>query len=584
MASVTTTGQDISALLSFSKAQLSARLSAIDTLDSEASSLVEAIIKAITEEKMSFVISGENLLTLTFDVPADSGSGLPAVKGKLVLSGQISSSRIDVSSAEFISADPVNDLHLLLTGALSYQPLTGKLSGNVTEVSVSTFEAMKTLTVIGRINVASSSDSSDAIRGIRYTEAGITTEIMGRLSVDDDHSMSGMVRSLSIYDGNSPVNKISWRGHVDYAKLVAMSASLDSVKDIFSSQDMASLFSGNDVFDIQTKEALSGALADVQTSWFGQAGNDLMRGGPGRELFDGGTGSDRLFGGGGNDTLNGNAGNDRVYGDDGNDQLEGDQGNDRLDGGNGLDRVLGGAGNDRMIGGDGDDSLYGDSGNDWLYGGMGNDVMIGGEGNDVYLDLQGDNDIEDEEGNNRIVTGSGNDSIYSTGSGSGKINAGDGNNRVVSGEGNDKVVTGEGDDDIASGGGNDRIRAGAGNDKLDAGAGVDLVFGGAGADKFILSAVEDEGYVRIADFKAAEGDQIGFDTFVFTALNADLRAQQFVANNTGVATTADQRLIFDTRNGKLYYDEDGSGSLKADHIGTLIGATALGIDQIAILG
>ncbi len=582
MSRVTTTGGDISGLLTFSKAQLSERLAMLSTLNDRADDLIEAIMKAMSEQHMMLHVSGTQELELVFDVPADSESGLPAVKGILSLTGRFSGAGFEVREVTFPSSDQQNALFFSFKGKLSYQFATGLLVGTMTEFVVTDTSANRSLEVIGLRKFDLANQASGRIDGIKYTEAGITTEITGRLSIDQNDSISGTVRSLSIYDISDPTNKISWSGKFDYAELAAASASVASVKDIFSDQAMAVLFSGGDVFDVQSKDTLSETGASVQTTWFAHAGNDLMKGGAGKEWFDGGTGNDRLYGGGGNDTLKGNAGNDRVYGDDGNDLLEGDAGNDWLEGGSGADHVRGGAGNDRVIGGDGDDNLYGGTGNDRMEGGKGDDVLIGEEGNDIYLDLEGDNSIEDEYGNNRVTTGAGSDVIYTNGPGSNKINAGDGNNRVVCADGNDMIVTGKGSDNITGGGGNDLIRAGAGDDKIDAGAGVDWVFGGAGADEFVLGTLYDKDYVRIADFKATDGDLVFFDTFVFTDLNAGTLSQQFVANNTGVATTEQQRVIFDTRNGKLYYDEDGSGSLQADHIATLIGVKALSVEQIIL--
>ncbi|MEO5379093.1 MAG: hypothetical protein H7832_15130 [Magnetococcus sp. DMHC-6] len=43
----------------------------------------------------------------------------------------------------------------------------------------------------------------------------------------------------------------------------------------------------------------------------------------------------------------------------------------------------------------------------------------------------------------------------------------------------------------------------------------------------------------------------------------------FIANETGVATNADQRFIFNTANRLLSYDADGNGALAAVNIATL---------------
>ena len=655
MSTVTTTGQDISTLLAFSRAQLSERLAAINALDNQAEGLIAAITKAIAAQKMTLQIDGTDELKLMFDVPSDSQSGLPAVKGNLILKGKFSGTGVSLSSAEFVSTDPTNDIRLSFKGSLSYQLFTGALTGNITESAFSTLDGSKSVIVSGPRKFDASNSLPSHIEGIKYTEAGITTEIKGSLLITKDAAISGTVKSLSIYDSSTPIDKISWSGQFDYAKLVTLSASLTSIKDIFSDPTMAPLFAGRDVFDIQSKESLSEPGAMAQTKWFGYAGNDLMKGSAGREWFDGGTGNDRLeggagddflkggggndqlFGGNDNDTIFGEAGNDyldggagsdlmggdegndRLFGGEGGDQLSGDGGNDRLDGGAGNDVLHGNDGNDQMFGGDGNDWMSGDAGNDRLEGGTGDDLLNGGDGNDqiaggegsdqlnggtgnnrldggagadtmkagtgndVYKDLQGDNQIEDEGGNNRVTTGAGNDFIQMIGTGADKINAGDGYNEVYAGAGNDTIVTGKGVDYIVGGAGNDLIRAGAGNDTIDAGTGADRVFGGTGADSFVMATLQDNDYVRILDFKASDGDKVVFDQTLFNGLNMSALAQQFVANTTGVASTAEQRVIFDTRNGNLYYDEDGSGSLKADHVATLVGVKALSAEQLAFI-
>ena len=54
-------------------------------------------------------------------------------------------------------------------------------------------------------------------------------------------------------------------------------------------------------------------------------------------------------------------------------------------------------------------------------------------------------------------------------------------------------------------------------------------------------------------------DRIELDDSVFAGLDlGKLDASAFVANATGVATSADQRIIYDTDSGQLFYDADGS--------------------------
>ena len=54
-------------------------------------------------------------------------------------------------------------------------------------------------------------------------------------------------------------------------------------------------------------------------------------------------------------------------------------------------------------------------------------------------------------------------------------------------------------------------------------------------------------------------DVIELDDAVFAGLNlGKLDASAFVANASGTATSADQRIIYDTDSGQLFYDADGS--------------------------
>lgn len=93
-----------------------------------------------------------------------------------------------------------------------------------------------------------------------------------------------------------------------------------------------------------------------------------------------------------NDTWLGSSGADLVYGGDGNDLLQGGDGNDYLDGGGGNDRLLAGRGDDTVLGGAGNDAIYGGNGFQQLFGGSGDDLLQsgdrnstldGGEGSDI---------------------------------------------------------------------------------------------------------------------------------------------------------------------------------------------------------
>lgn len=130
--------------------------------------------------------------------------------------------------------------------------------------------------------------------------------------------------------------------------------------DIFGTIEFAD---GNDVYQ--------GHNGFIDGSIFGDAGNDVMRGGAEDNRFFGGTE------------------NDLLYGHLGDDFLQGDAGSDFLVGGSGDDTLLGGGRNDRLVGGRGDDSFVG--------GGAGDEFVMqfNGNGHDRIVDFQDGSDVID---------------------------------------------------------------------------------------------------------------------------------------------------------------------------------------------
>lgn len=113
--------------------------------------------------------------------------------------------------------------------------------------------------------------------------------------------------------------------------------------------------------------------------------------------------------------------------------------------------------------------------------------------------------------------------------------------------------------------GSDTLRGGNGSDLLDGGLAADTLFGGAGEDSFRFSTALGDGNVdRIRDFDIDE-DLILLDSLIFTDLDAEgmLSFGAFQSNRTGAAQDLDDRVIYNTRDGMLYYDADGSGAGEA---------------------
>jgi Ca2+-binding RTX toxin-like protein len=107
----------------------------------------------------------------------------------------------------------------------------------------------------------------------------------------------------------------------------------------------------------------------------------------------------------------------------------------------------------------------------------------------------------------------------------------------------------------------DTLLGGTGNDLLDGGLGADILAGGAGEDSFRFSTTLGNGNVdRITDFNVAR-DTILLDNLIFTEAGSDgpVALGAFFKSAAGVAHDSDDRVIYDTDSGRLYYDADGTG-------------------------
>ena len=105
-----------------------------------------------------------------------------------------------------------------------------------------------------------------------------------------------------------------------------------------------------------------------------------------------------------------------------------------------------------------------------------------------------------------------------------------------------------------------RITGNAGNNVLNGGTGADTLTGSGGADAFVFNTTPGAGNVdRITDFNVVD-DIIRLENAIFTGLaNGVLTAAAFVANATGLAGDASDRIIYETGTGNLFFDADGTG-------------------------
>ncbi|MGB3242909.1 MAG: M10 family metallopeptidase C-terminal domain-containing protein, partial [Sulfitobacter sp.] len=113
--------------------------------------------------------------------------------------------------------------------------------------------------------------------------------------------------------------------------------------------------------------------------------------------------------------------------------------------------------------------------------------------------------------------------------------------------------------------GTDTLRGNNGNDLLDGGLAADILFGGKGEDSFRFSTALGDGNVDwIRDFDEDE-DLILLDNFIFDNVGSDgaLSFDAFHSSSMGVAFDATDRIIYDTNDGTLFYDADGTGETEA---------------------
>ncbi len=310
-------------------------------------------------------------------------------------------------------------------------------------------------------------------------------------------------------------------------------------------------------------------------------GADAIEGAGNRQanVLTGNAAANALLGFGGNDTLNGGAGADSMFGGTGNDIYIVDNALDEVNEGSGAgtdeirasvtellsanveNLTLTGTAAINGFGNSLDNTIVGNNGNNILNGGLGADSMNGAGGNDIYyVDNAGDRAIEAlaSGGYDRVnstvsfLLGNHVESLTLTGT------------AAINGFGNAiaNSLTGNSANNIlSSAAGNDSLNGAAGIDHLHGGLGNDSLTGGTGFDRFFFNTALNAAtnVDRITDFSVVD-DTIALDDDIFTAIGAigTLSAGAFRAGTT--AADADDRIIYDSATGKIYYDADGNGA------------------------
>lgn len=134
---------------------------------------------------------------------------------------------------------------------------------------------------------------------------------------------------------------------------------------------------------------------------------------------------------------------------------------------------------------------------------------------------------------------------------------------------------------------NDTIKAREGEERIDGGLGKDKLWGKGSADTFAFSTSLGTGNVDIVkDFKPGQGDRIALDRDIFKKIGPTLDDREFyAADGATAAHDRNDRIIYDTKSGKLYFDMDGDrpGGHDPIQFATLAHKPALDVDQFVII-
>ncbi|MEH2445735.1 MAG: hypothetical protein V7K18_08105 [Nostoc sp.] len=181
----------------------------------------------------------------------------------------------------------------------------------------------------------------------------------------------------------------------------------------------------------------------------------------------------------------------------------------------------------------------------------GNKVIFAEGGNDS-ISLSG------VAGNHYIDGGAGSDTLF----------GGSGADRIDGGSDDDKLVGGKGDDILFGSSGKDTLIGGKGNDYLQGDSGDDILIGGAGSDKFAFATgskfdIRELGVDIINDFTPNQ-DKIQLSKYTFTALSNSvfptaLDSIDFATvTNDSLAAVSGAKIVYNSLNGSLFYNPNGS--------------------------
>ena len=167
------------------------------------------------------------------------------------------------------------------------------------------------------------------------------------------------------------------------------------------------------------------------------------------------------------------------------------------------------------------------------------------------------------------------------GDGDDQLSGGDGFDNLA-GEGGNDIITGGNDDDVLSGGdGIDSLDGGDGNDLLIGGFDADVMTGGAGVDTFSFQSAPN-GPDEITDFVSGT-DLIRILASGFGGGLVEGGMVSLVSGSDPTASDASGQFLYDTDDGRLFWDADGTGGDAAVLLATFSNLPTLTVTDFVVI-
>ncbi|MDX0605063.1 calcium-binding protein [Sinorhizobium medicae] len=478
----------------------------------------------------------------------------------------------------------------LLKGGGRQDTIDGGAGSDTADFSDKTAGVVLTLAGAANAIATIGGVAEDMIRNVENIFGGAGADV---LNGDGNSNTIRGGEGADTMDGGAGVDTADFRDMTKSVVVTLDGANFAAVRVGGVFEDMIRNFeniAGGSAGDTLTGDSLANVL-------IGNDGADTLKGGLGNDVLDGGNGIDTadylektdaitvtlngatnatvLVGGAAEDIIRGvenilsGSGDDTLVGDAASSMFRGGLGADFIDGGAGVDTAdyrektasvevilfgandsfvfVGGVAEDTIrnienaFGGKGNDTLTGDDFANTLNGNDGKDLLTGGGGADI-LDGGAASDTASYRDKTASVSVTLDGATYTT--------------VTVGGVAEDTIGNVE---NVWGGTGNDSLSGDANANLLSGGGGSDILFGGAGADIFQFDfALGSTNVDTVLDFTA--GDRLFLSKSIFTTLSGGtLAATQFyAAADATAAQNANQKIIYDTTSGALYYDADGS--------------------------